>query len=66
MEAYSNAGAVTASETKGGMSEFSEKGEKHLEYMDIEILNNYNATRFYNIDGYLREYLKYSSITQRP
>ena len=66
LEAYSNAGTVTASETKGGMSEFSEKGEKHLEYMDIEILNNYNATRFYNIDGYLREYLKYSLITQRP
>lgn len=63
LENYSHAGGVVALEVGGGMEEFSEKSESCLEHLDIEILNNYNVTRFYNIDGYLRKNLKYAVIT---
>lgn len=62
LEAYSNAGGVCAMAVSGGMDEFSEKSKYELEYIDIEILNNYNVTKFYNIDGYLRSKLSYSLI----
>lgn len=57
LTAYSNAGSVTARMVCG--DNFSERVEKQISHRTVDSIDNlvlggYTATRFYNIDGYLR------------
>ena len=57
LTAYSNAGSVSARMVCG--DNFSEKTEKQINHETVDnidnfVLSGYTATRFYNIDGYLR------------
>ena len=63
---YSNAGCVSCLECGGNL--FKEKtpivlnGTDPSDNLDFFIFNNYNATWFYNVDGYLRSMFKFDYI----
>lgn len=62
---YSNAGSVACLECGGFFKEktiVSSNGTDYPDNLDMLVFNNYNATWFYNIDGYLRGMFKMDYI----
>lgn len=65
---YSNAGSVACLECAGDYfkekTTFLNKGMDTVNNLDKAIFENYNATSFYNIDGYLRSMFKMDFIEE--
>lgn len=65
---YSNAGSVACLECGGDFfkekTPFPSKGMDTVNNLDKAIFCNYNATSFYNIDGYLRSMFEMDSIEE--